>query len=122
MLTRADAGRLQSATRSRLSLLWGVAYLPIGLHLPYFPVWLAARGLSDTAIATILAAPLIVRVIVTPLVAYAADRRGIAATLAASAAIALAGYVGLTVVNGFPLIFLMAMLVVAAQGTTPSLA
>lgn len=69
-----DKGRFGFAVR--LSLFYGAIFLLIGFHLPYFPVWLDWRGLSPGEIGIILSSPLAVRVIVTPVISFAADRIG----------------------------------------------
>ncbi len=58
----------------RISLIFGAIFLPLGIHLPYFPLWLEAGGFSAEQIAVILAAPMFVRVATTPLVTAMADR------------------------------------------------
>jgi PPP family 3-phenylpropionic acid transporter len=78
-LEPVDAARDRTALN--LSILAALLFLPNGLHLPYFPVWLSARGLSDAEIAAALATPLVLRVVATPLIAAFADRRGIGITL-----------------------------------------
>ncbi len=60
----------------RLSLFYGAVFLLIGLHLPFFPVWLKWRGLTPEEIGIILSAPLAVRVFFTPAISFAADRIG----------------------------------------------
>lgn len=47
-----------------------------GVQLPFLPLWLAAKGLSVSQIATVVAAMMAVRVIGAPLFAYIADRSG----------------------------------------------
>jgi PPP family 3-phenylpropionic acid transporter len=115
-------GGLRERAALRLSILAGTLFLPFGLHLPYFPVWLAARGLSDGEIAAALAAPMVLRVVATPLLAALADRRGVAGVLAACALAQLAGYCGLGFVQGFGPIFAGAVVVAVAMGAMPSLA
>ena len=61
--------KIEQATYWRLCGLSAALFLPYGLHLPYFPVWLAARGLTDFQIAATLATPLILRVLLMPIVA-----------------------------------------------------
>lgn len=68
-------GRLSGFT-VRLSLFYGAVFLLIGFHLPYFPVWLNWRGLSPGEIGIVLSAPLVVRVVATPAISFAADRIG----------------------------------------------
>ena len=45
-----------------------------GIALPFFPVWLAALHFSDREIGIILAVPMVVRVLVTPIITMVADR------------------------------------------------
>src|SRR4029453_10112862 len=60
----------------RVSLLFAAVCTVIGTQLPFYPVWLDWCGLSAREIAIITAAPLVVRVVVTPALAFAADRFG----------------------------------------------
>jgi len=66
--------------RAAFSLRVGVFYAALftiyGVHLPYLPVWLNARGLSAEEIAAITAAPYFLRVFITPTVAMWADGTG----------------------------------------------
>jgi MFS transporter, PPP family, 3-phenylpropionic acid transporter len=105
-----------------LSALSFALFLPVGLHLPYFPVWLAARDFSHTEIAAALAIPMVLRVAATPLVAAIADKRGIGATLAVCAITLLAGYCSLGYVRGFAAVFAGAVLVATGLGLMPPLA
>lgn len=119
---RAAVRKWDAPVAWRLGLLSAALFAPIGLHLPYFPVWLAARGLNDEEIALTLAAPLILRVGITPAIAHAADRQGIAATLVLCALAVLAAYTGLGWVAGFAPIFAVSAILIAAQGSMPALA
>lgn len=58
----------------RISLLFAALFLPMGVHLPYFPLWLEAKDFDPEQIAIILSAPMFLRVITTPLIAAMADR------------------------------------------------
>jgi len=60
----------------RLAIFYGAVFLVIGCFLPFFPLWLDARGLGAGEIGLILATPLFVRILVTPVVSFAADRNG----------------------------------------------
>ncbi len=44
------------ALRLRLALFYGASFAAIGISLPYWPVWLAARGLAPSEIGLLLAA------------------------------------------------------------------
>lgn len=110
-----------SAVRD-LSILAALLFLPNGLHLPYFPVWLSARGLSDGEIAAALAAPMVLRVVATPLIAAFADRRGIGIALACVTLALASGYCGLRFAQGFAPILAGAIIVALAIGSMPALA
>ncbi len=58
----------------RISLLFAALFVPMGVHLPYFPLWLEAKGFDPEQIAVILSAPMFLRVITTPLITAMADR------------------------------------------------
>ena len=58
----------------RISLLFGAIFLPLGIHLPYFPLWLEANGFAAEQIGIVLAVPMFVRVITTPFMTAMADR------------------------------------------------
>ena len=60
----------------RLALFYGAIFILIGVFLPYFPVWLNARGLTAGEIGIVLSAPLFVRVLVTPAISFMADKSG----------------------------------------------
>lgn len=60
----------------RVSLLFAALSVIIGTNLPFLPVWLDWAGLGAREIAVITATPLLVRVAVTPAIAFAADRAG----------------------------------------------
>jgi PPP family 3-phenylpropionic acid transporter len=69
---RRDARRLAI----RVSLLYAAVFVTVGIQLPYLPVWLDWVGLSPREIAAVAAVPTLVRVGVTPAIAYAADHSG----------------------------------------------
>lgn len=60
----------------RLSALYGGMFLVIGIMMPFWPVWLEAKGLSPSEIGLIIAAGSVVRVFVGPFTARIADRTG----------------------------------------------
>jgi PPP family 3-phenylpropionic acid transporter len=60
----------------RASVLFAAIFVVAGTNLPYLPVWLDWKGLGPRDIAIITAVPLFIRVAVTPVVAFAADRAG----------------------------------------------
>jgi len=60
----------------RLSLVYAGVFLVVGVYVPFFPVWLDARGLGATEIGIVLAIPVFAKVVMAPLVANVADRTG----------------------------------------------
>ncbi len=84
----------------RLGLFYAALGLTIGAQLPFFPVWLQAKGFEAGVIGALLAAPHILRVASVPPIARAADRRNavagalMAAMAAAAAATFALGFAG----------------------------
>ena len=60
----------------RLSLFYIAYFAMVGIMLPFFPVWLASRGLTPENIGIVIGSATFVRVFFNPLIAHAADRRG----------------------------------------------
>lgn len=60
----------------RLSLYFAALFLFVGIHMPFWPVWLTSRGLSAVEIGTVLSLSAWMRAAVQPFVAHMADRRG----------------------------------------------
>lgn len=67
-------GTARLAYSLRLGAFYGALFLIYGVHLPYLPVWLDARGLTAEQIAVITAAPYFLRAFITPTTAMLADR------------------------------------------------
>src|SRR5262245_46494806 len=69
-------------------------FVVIGIHIPFFPVWLDAKGFDARAIGLVLAAARIAPVVVVPFATRLADRfgavRGAIVTAVATAAVAYA--------------------------------
>ncbi|MBL8574545.1 MAG: MFS transporter [Hyphomicrobiaceae bacterium] len=102
----------------RISLLYAALFVSYGIHLPFMPVWLAERGINETGIAIILAAPMFVRVATTlvsgSLIDLWGDRR--------MALIVLAGLTGASmglylVAEGFAQILAVSLLAALTWGT-----
>ena len=58
----------------RMSAFFGGFFMINGVALPWFPVWLEWRGLTDVEIAGIIAIPMAFRVSLTPIGGIIADR------------------------------------------------
>ena len=80
----------------RISLLFGAIFLPLGIHLPYFPLWLEANGFSAEQIGIVLAAPMFLRVVTTPIMTAmadrASDRANMLMTISAASVVLSLGY------------------------------
>jgi PPP family 3-phenylpropionic acid transporter len=61
---------------ARLALFYGALFAVIGVQMPFWPVWLQARGLGPEEIAAVLAVSIAAKVIGNPLAAHFADRSG----------------------------------------------
>ncbi|MPZ59443.1 MAG: MFS transporter [Rhizobiales bacterium] len=82
----------------RLAQYYAAYFVGLGVQLPFFPVWLAAKGLEPEMIGLVLAAPMLIRVIAVPVMTREADRHDAlrAAIIIGSAATCLGyGLVGL---------------------------
>ncbi len=98
---------------ARLASFYAALFLVIGIQLPFFPVWLAGRGMSASEIGAILAATSGVRIVAGPALGPFADRIGRRRQIVVALALcALAGYALYVPARGFWA--LMAVTVVSA--------
>ena len=78
----------------RLAALYGAYFVGAGIQMPFFPLWLKAKGLDAELIGLVLAAPLIARLIAVPLVTRQADRRdALRGAIRLASAASVVGYV-----------------------------
>jgi PPP family 3-phenylpropionic acid transporter len=84
---------MRTGFATRLAALYAAMFAVLGVQLPFFPVWLKAKGLDAGTIGIVLAAPIMVRVFAITFAARAVDRHDAlrAAIMLASAASVL-GY------------------------------
>ncbi|MBM3582357.1 MAG: MFS transporter, partial [Alphaproteobacteria bacterium] len=98
----------------RLSFFYAAFFVFAGIHLPFWPVWLAAKGIDAEGIALIIAAGIVVKVAVNPLIAHFADRSGarrpIMLALVLGASVVFAAFF---VAEGFTAILLVNLLFLA---------
>ena len=77
----------------RLALLYVAVCVAIGIQLPFFPLWLEAKGLDAGMIGLVLAAPMVVRLFSIPVMTRLADHhqavRGAIATASVAAALGM---------------------------------
>jgi PPP family 3-phenylpropionic acid transporter len=85
----------------RAAFFYAASYVLLGVHLPFFPVWLQATGFDAGQVGAILAATALLRVVSVPIATGAADRRiGLRTTIVASAFATAFGFTALGVVSG----------------------
>ncbi|MBA3448197.1 MAG: MFS transporter [Pseudaminobacter sp.] len=80
----------------RIAVIFAAVFVSLGVHLPYFPLWLEAQGFDAKQIAIILSAPMFLRVLTTPFITamadQAKDRANVLIVLVAAALALSAGY------------------------------
>lgn len=104
----------------KLGLFYAATFLFGGIQLPFFPLWLEARGLGPREIGLVIAVPTLARIVATPLIAHQADRHGALKTALLLAS--LTGTLAMTalgLVQGFAAI--LAIYVIAAIAFSPLL-
>lgn len=110
-----------SGFAARLSSFYAAYFVLIGIQLPFFPLWLDAKGLDAAQIGIVLAAPAFVRVAAVPLLTQIADRYGaLRETLVAAAIAAAMGYIAVGFTSGA--LAILVAVSVAAVAHTPIVA
>ena len=97
----------------RLSVFFGAYFLIHGVSLTYLPVWLDARGLSATGISIASSAPMILRLLLTPGLAFLADRASAHRQMILAACFSAFGFL-LALMQPWP-IAVTVVLIVSAQ-------
>ncbi len=62
--------------KTRLSLLYFSMFAFIGIHMPFWPVWLKSRGIDTVGIAALTALSFVLKIVVTPMVSKYVDTTG----------------------------------------------
>lgn len=65
-----------SSTPLRISAFYAASFVPYGIQLPFFPLVLASRGLTETEIAVVVGVPMLLRVTTASALGHLADRLG----------------------------------------------
>jgi len=92
---------IASGFATRLAAFYAALFVLTGVHLPFFPVWLKAKGLDPALIGVLLALPMVARVVAVPLATRVADRRdALRATLVTASVASLVGYALLGLAEG----------------------
>jgi PPP family 3-phenylpropionic acid transporter len=101
--------------RWRLGAFYLAIFSLVGVQLPFWPAWLAARGLSPGEIGTVIAAGQWVKLATNPLAGMAADRgRSARPLMVALSLVALLGFWLFLPAHGFLTLLLLAALTGAA--------
>jgi PPP family 3-phenylpropionic acid transporter len=74
LVEEADRGSLTTAVR--LAAFYAAVFAVVGVQVPFWPVWLEARGLSASQIGWVIAAAFWPRVITSLMIPHQADRLG----------------------------------------------
>jgi MFS transporter, PPP family, 3-phenylpropionic acid transporter len=105
----------------RLGLFYAALFFFGGVQLPFFPLWLEARGLDARAIGLVIAVPMVVRVFATPLITQEADRRqALRGALVIASAVGMVAMTVVGLVEGA--IAILLVYVIAAAAFSPMLA
>jgi PPP family 3-phenylpropionic acid transporter len=105
----------------KLGLFYAAYFVFGGIQLPFFPLWLGARGLDAQTIGFVIAVPMVVRIIATPLITHWADRRrALRGTIITASLLAACAMAAVGLMQGAIAIFVM--FVVAAAAFSPVLA
>jgi len=78
----------------RLAIFYAALFALPGIQMPFFPVWLEAKGVDVGMIGIVLAAPIVARLLAVPVIMRDADRRdAVRAALIVCGFAAAAGYI-----------------------------
>ena len=90
----------------KLGLFYAAYFLFGGIQLPFFPLWLEARGFEAGTIGLVIAAPMLLRVFAVPAITRAADRdRAIKETLLICSIVAALAMTAVGLLDGLAAIF-----------------
>ena len=104
----------------QLGLFYAAYFFFGGVQLPFFPLWLEARGLDARTIGLVIAVPMVVRIVATPVITHQADRRrALKATIVIASVAATLGMTLLGLVAGAVAILLI--FIVSAVAFSPVL-
>jgi PPP family 3-phenylpropionic acid transporter len=107
----------------RLAAVYAATFVTFGIHAPFFPVFLAGRGLGEAEIAIVLAIPMLMRVFTAPLLGFISDqveeRRTVVAAYAFAAALAFS-FFGLAT-TFWAMVIVMILTALPWNGVSPGL-
>jgi MFS transporter, PPP family, 3-phenylpropionic acid transporter len=104
----------------RLAIFYAALFALPGIQMPFFPVWLEAKGVDAGMIGIVLAAPIVARLLAVPIFMREADRRdAVRAALIVCGFAAAAGYILVGLSAGAVLILVAYAL--TSLATTPQM-
>jgi PPP family 3-phenylpropionic acid transporter len=107
----------------RLAFFYAALFLLVGIQLPFFPLWLQAKGLEAQAIGIVLALPMVVRLFAVPAASWIVEKDGaLRGTLIAAAVATTLGYLLVGFADSFATIALLYALATAAAAPIHPLA
>ena len=99
----------------RFAFYYSAVFLAVGCYLPFWPLWLEARGLSAGQIGLLLALAAWVKVIASPSLAHLSDRAGWSkGTIVLLACLSLVAFAAFLPASGFTWIVAVQVLVAAS--------
>jgi len=104
----------------RLAIFYAALFVLPGIQMPFFPVWLQAKGVDAGMIGLVLAAPIVARLLAVPIIMREADRRdAVRAALIGCGFAAAAGYTLVGLSSGAA--FILAAYALTSLATTPQI-
>ena len=105
---------------TRLAVFYAGFFVAAGIQMPFFPAWLAAKGLDSGAIGVVLSVPIVVRVLAIPTITRVADRTGaVHRVLAATALAGAAAYALVGIAHSF--VSILVLVAVASMALAPTM-
>lgn len=93
--------QMRSGFVVRVACLYAAIFAMAGIQLPFFPVWLKAKGLDAGEIGLVLAVPMLARILAIPVATRVADRRdALREAIMVAGALSVAGYLLLGLASG----------------------
>ena len=65
-----------SSAALRLGAYYAALFVAVGIHIPFWPLWLQDRGLSPSEIGLVAAAGYLTRILASPVIGHMADHGG----------------------------------------------
>lgn len=112
-MVRAPSAKPDDSKRfaTRLAWFYAALFVGFGLHQPFFPIWLKAKGLADGQVGAVLAGGLLIRILATPIVTFLADRAGkLSLAIVVCASATMVSFIGVGLAQTFAMILIGAMI------------